>query len=403
MFRPHLKISILSLLGLTAILYAPLAKAQTTTPAIFRDSNTVYQTNLPPGTNVEVDYNNRDVTKTIYSDACGVVKISLAYPFPSNLKVNGTAISPSSTSNSRTYQCLNGVAKYGGTMPAPTSNFQNENTSGTRITVYVVSSAITGGIKKPSLVTYTAKVTKTLKVNSCGILVVRGTPNAPLVDSSLLAIGNSIPKLFSSFPVGVPPICQNNSTYTATTNPATYNGASLFRTAKTIYQVGLTPNSLNVVEISGVGSKSYSQYRDRGVTCGVFLIKLPTAISSFKIGSTSYNIATVPSKLGTFDCPNNTGLDNFLPNTLYRYTPTILLYRVTDRSISRLNLEYPALITKNYPVNACGFVAIDSPNRANGFSATDTVKINGAAHTLSAIPLTTKPPLCRNGIQYASP
>jgi hypothetical protein len=61
-----------------------------------------------------------------------------------------------------------------------------------------------------------------------------------------------------------------------------------------------------------------------------------------------------------------------------------------------------AASAKNWPVNACGLVTIDSPNRASGFSATDTVKINGTQYSVSAILIATKPPICRNGVLYQS-
>jgi hypothetical protein len=51
-------------------------------------------------------------------------------------------------------------------------------------------------------------------------------------------------------------------------------------------------------------------------------------------------------------------------------------------------------------VNACGFVSIDSPNKASGFSATDVVKINGTQYILSGIPVSPKPPICKGGVLY---
>jgi hypothetical protein len=38
--------------------------------------------------------------------------------------------------------------------------------------------------------------------------------------------------------------------------------------------------------------------------------------------------------------------------------------------------------------NACGFVSIDSLNKANGFSGSDTVRINMTQYSLSGIPVT---------------
>jgi hypothetical protein len=48
-------------------------------------------------------------------------------------------------------------------------------------------------------------------------------------------------------------------------------------------------------------------------------------------------------------------------------------------------------------------MAIGSPNGSTGFAATDMVTIDGTQTALSAIPVTTKPPICRGGTLYQAP
>jgi hypothetical protein len=372
------------------------AIAATTT---IRDTDTVYRTGLAPDSTVQVELVGTPITKTVFSDACGVLKVSLGDSFPTNLKVNGTTISPYINQGSQGYKCVGTTAQYAGT--APTASYRTSNASSTNNVLYVVPVSITGGAKKASLITYSATVKKTLKANRCGVLTVRGTARDPFTATSRLTISNDYsPITFGDIAVGTPPVCQNGSVYTANPAAATVSGASLYRTDKAIYQIGLAPNSLSVVQFDAYTSKSFGQYRSNGLTCGVFALKFKTPVTGLKIGSTTYDLATMPTVTAGYDCTVPSTLNKFQVGTLYKYDATLFFYR--DPALTKLNVEYPSTVTKNWPVNACGFVTIDSPNRASGFSATDTVKINGTQYSVSAIPIATKPPICRNGVLYQS-
>jgi hypothetical protein len=79
------------------------AIAATTT---IRDTDTVYRTGLAPDSTVQVELPGTPITKTVFSDACGVLKVSLGDRFPPDLKVNGTTISPYINQGSQGYKCV---------------------------------------------------------------------------------------------------------------------------------------------------------------------------------------------------------------------------------------------------------------------------------------------------------
>jgi hypothetical protein len=129
---------------------------------------------------------------------------------------------------------------------------------------------------------------------------------------SRLTISNDYsPITFGDIAVGTPPVCQNGSVYTANPAAATVNGASLYRTDKAIYQIGLTPNSLSVVQFDAYISKTFGQYRNNGLACGVFAIKFKTPVTGLKIESTTYDIATIPTVTAGYDCTVPNTLDKF--------------------------------------------------------------------------------------------
>jgi hypothetical protein len=138
------------------------------------------------------------------------------------------------------------------------------------------------------------------------------------------------------------------------------------RDTDTFYRTGLAPDSTVQVELAGT-SIAKTVFSD---VCSVLKVSLGDRFSTdLKVNGTTIS-------------PGSQG---------YKCVSTTML-----------SVEYPSTVTKNWPVNACGFVTIDSPNRASGFSATDTVKINGTQYSVSAIPIATKPPICRNGVLYQS-
>jgi hypothetical protein len=70
--------------------------------------------------------------------------------------------------------------------------------------------------------------------------------------------------------------------------------------------------------------------------------------------------------------------------------------------LKRLAIEYSYQKSANIPVNQCGFTRIDSPNRANGFTAGDKVVINGSApYDVMAIPVGNAP-LCKGSVGYTA-
>jgi hypothetical protein len=140
-----------------------------------------------------------------------------------------------------------------------------------------------------------------------------------------------------------------------------------------------------------------------GTSCSIFFISKPTTATSLKIDGTTHQLTSAATASG-YDCNNPTSLNALAIDTLYQYNTvnaTGYLYRNSAKR--RITVEYPTTTTKNFAVNACGFTTIDSPDRANGFSTTDTVKINGTETTLANIPIITMPPICRNGVLYQAP
>jgi hypothetical protein len=87
-------------------------------------------------------------------------------------------------------------------------------------------------------------------------------------------------------------------------------------------------------------------------------------------------------------------------NTLYRYG-SYFLYKTTDPTQKKLVVESSTILTKNMPVNACGFAVIPALNIANGFTAGDKVTINGSTpYDVMTLPLAPTAPTCKNGVTY---
>jgi hypothetical protein len=369
----------------------------------------------------EITYSDVAVTKAPYSDACGFISLKLSNsnsPFPSALAFNGTSNTVGSipvVTEKTPYKCVNGVAQWKGT--AQTSIFQtsvtNANGSITVKNIYYPPSS-TGGAFKQGLISYTATLTKNVKPNACGFIVTPGYANSQKKTSATLSLGSSSINI-ASLPVNPnPPDCVGGKTLTASTTASlTYNGSSLYRTAKAIYYVGLTPNSLNVVELNGLASKTISYYKGDEfaanyplAACGVFYIDFKKVrLDNLRIGGMDYPVATSPVKNIALDC-NSTTLASLTPNTLYHNgnlfngSGSQFIYRINDITQKKLTVEYPTTVTKNLAVNGCGFSEIKSLNAASGFNATDKVKINGAEYTVSSLPLATTAPSCKNGVAY---
>jgi hypothetical protein len=385
--------------------------------SIYRDADSIYKVGITPNSSVAVTYGETTINKTVYSDACGVLKISLGATPPPNLSINtadftvGTV--PEMYADSK-YKCVGGVPTY--------TNFKPNNGlfrlikysdgTPTSSTLYISSAAITKGANKASLISYAGTTKRTVKVNACGFVEIKPPSRNPfptniVIDGTAVTVGN-LPQN------PTPPSCIGGKTYLSSTAATTYNGANLYRTDKSIYYVGLTPNSLNQVELNGSASKSVNYYKGDPqmygyvplAACGVFRITLgkDNYVSSLKIGSNNYNVATSLDATALGCSPNE--LAAIVPNTLYRTTnlrngtASEFIYRVSDITQKKLVVEYPTIVTRNLPVNSCGFAEIKSLNLVGGFNATDKVKINGTEYVVSGLPLALMAPICRNGITY---
>jgi hypothetical protein len=145
---------------------------------------------------------------------------------------------------------------------------------------------------------------------------------------------------------------------------ATFNGSTLYRTTKSIYYVGLTPNSLNAVELNGLARKDINYYKGYEFSgnyplaaCGVFYIDFKKVrIPSLRTSGTDYAVATVPANNIDPDCSAST-MASLTPNTLYRSDSLVnggasqFIYRITDITRKKLTIEYPTIISKNSAVN----------------------------------------------------
>jgi hypothetical protein len=104
-------------------------------------------------------------SKTVYSDACGVLKISIpSLRSDTSIVVNGTAYNPNSTIASSTndkpagYKCSNGGIKYSNFTPSGSVFTLGKPPAS--YTLYLTGQALTGGANKASLVTYVASLKK---------------------------------------------------------------------------------------------------------------------------------------------------------------------------------------------------------------------------------------------------
>jgi hypothetical protein len=382
----------------------------------YRDTDTIYKVGLTPNSTVSVVYGDIPVSKTVYSDACGVLKISIpTLRGDTSIVVNGTAYNPNSTiassvnsDKSATYKCSNGGIKYSNFTPS--GSVFTLGKAPASYSLYLTGQALTGGANKASLVTYVTSIQKDLKVNACGFIAIKSLPRTPFKDTSKVSISRSALIAFDSLPTNpTPPICADNKTYSSSTAPTTYMGAALYRTSKAVYYTGLAPKSSNAIELNSLASKDVSPYKGTSslpvTPCGVFQIKFGTkSISSLKIGTTNYTVANLP--VITAGGCSASELATITPNTLYRLNSsgnagqTEFVYRVSDVNQKKLTTFYPTIVSRNAIVNACGFAEIKSLDTTNGFNGTDKVKINGAEYVVASLPLAPAAPICKNGVTY---
>ena len=371
--------------------------------AIYKDSkDNVYNV----GSGDDVTYRGVEVRTTSTSDACGYMRLTLrdsSSSFPATMFVNGTSVSLSTIPNQtkNPYKCKAEVASWEGS--APTGNFQvtASNPNGSIVTKNIYfAPAQTGGSFKQGLITYTADLVKNLKPNACGFTVFPAYANSQKKTSNNLSVG-SLPIDIATLPINLnPPECVGGKTLTGSaTAVATFGGAALYRTTKSIYFAGLAPNSINVVGYDALSSKTFSTVS----TCGTINVKydpktLPTSI---KVGGSTYTTATMsltPSyKLSCAD----PGFAALTANMLYKVDGGTYVYKTSDLTLKKLVVENPVIVSKNIPVNTCGFASIPALNAANGFTAGDKVTINGSTpYNVTTLPLAPNAPSCRNGVTY---
>jgi hypothetical protein len=413
----------------------PAAADQTYNGAsVYRDTDTIYKVGLTPNSDVAITYNRSITNKTVYSDACGYLKLSFdqpSYPSGTNVTIAGYGLSGFSPTlipeaQKPKYKCTNGVAVFTNFTPPDGGSFYfshlgsaGSNTDSS--TFFTKNTIATGGKNKPVIVTEMGSKKKTIKANSCGFIAVKALPHAPFASftpntEGSIKIGDTS-QYFSMLPVNPnPPICLNNQAFVSSTAPTTYNGASLYRTTKAIYHVGLTIAAIDKVELTGLESKDVSYYKGDSsmagyvarAACGLFYVDFgKKKISTLKVGANNYTVSSLESAVTPVDCSSGS-LAALTPNTLYRNQANPLVtgaasqffYRVSDITQKKLTVQYPAVVTRNLPVNACGFAEIKSLNTANGFDPTDKVKINGTEYTVSTLPLAPTAPICKNGVAY---
>jgi hypothetical protein len=359
-----------------------------------------YRVGLTPGSDFVYQYNGVVVSQSRYSDACGFLRLSIPQSVRS-FSVNGTAVTLTTAMGraaDTSYRCTDGVAQWKG-MSAQTGVFYIAGREAKDDRVYLPA-AISGGANRMSKIDYTANLAKAVRVNGCGFVRLPMVANSRLGSSTSLFVGygynaESVASMnLASNPN--PPDCVGGKLYVQSANSNLNGGTvALYRTSNAVYYAGLTPGSLNVVNVEAMASKSVGQ--DRG-NCGLFKVETSNpAPTTIKIGGQSYSYAALAIK--SANCGN---VATLTVNTPYSGGGGTVYYRSSDNSLKRLAIEYSSQRSANIPVNQCGFTRIDSPNRANGFTAGDKVVINGSApYDVMAIPVGNAP-LCKGGVGYTT-
>jgi hypothetical protein len=387
--------------------------------SIYRDAaNTIYKVGVTPSSVVTAIYDDVTISKQVYSDVCGVAKISIPGLMANTVvTANGANFTPyatvatSSSSKAPGYKCASGGLQYLNFTPVGNSfTLGNSNTG--NYTLYLTGSAV-GGANKPILISYLTKERKEIKANTCGFAMIKALPRTPFTSTSKISLDRQPFTTIGTLPTNpTPPSCTDGNTYLSSTAPVTYNGSSFYRTTKAIYYTGLAPNSSNSVELNGLASKDVSAYKGSTqmpvVPCGVFRIDFNAkVVSSLSVEGTNYTVASLP--IGNSLGCTASNLAAIAPNTLYRIgdiyngAASMFVYRTSDATKKKIAVVYPTIFSRNSTVNACGFSEIKSLNTTSGWGANDKVKVNGTEYTVSTLPLAPKAPMCRNGVVYQTP
>jgi hypothetical protein len=367
---------------------------------IYKDSKgVVYKVSTA---DVSVQYSGVQVSKSIWSDACGFARISFSKTsssLPGSVTFNGSTDNISSIGeiNKSGYKCTNGVAKWGvipQTNVFKTVTSTNASSLATGAVIYYPPTR-TGGANKQSLVTYAANMIHNTKP-TCGFVAVNPAANPQKRTSTALSFDGSSIDL-ATLPVNpAPPACMKGKLFTSG-GSATVGGATMYRTAKVVYITGQTAGSTNVVKYDALRSRSFKTTQ----TCGLFAINFKKeSPASIKIGTTTFNPTTIAST-AVNSCSSN-GFAAMMADTLYK-NGTDYYYKVTDLTKKAIAVETPYLVTKKIAVNTCGFTVIPSLNMAEGFTTGDKLIVNESTpYDVSVLPLVTTAPLCQNGVIYTS-
>jgi hypothetical protein len=368
--------------------------------SIYKDSKgMVYKVS---NADVSVQYSGVQVSKSIWSDACGFARISFSKTsssLPGSVTFNGSTDNISSIYkiDKPGYKCTNGVAKWGvipQTNVFKTVTSTNASSLATGAVIYYPPTR-TGGANKQSIVTYAANMIHNTKP-TCGFVVVNPTANAQKRTSTALSFDGSSIDL-ATLPVNpAPPECVKGKLFTGG-GTAAVGGATMYRTAKAVYITGQTAGSINVVKYDALRSRSFKTTQ----TCGLFAIDFgKESPASIKIGATTYTPATVTSTTVT-SC-SSAGFGAIMADKLYK-NGTDYYYKVTDLTKKSIAVETPYLVTKKIAVNVCGFTTIPSLNMAEGYTTGDKLIVNESTpYDVSTLPLVTTAPLCQNGVIYTS-
>ena len=348
----------------------------------------------------EITYRGVNATRTITSDACGYAKVSFnsgSSSTPTAITAGGTTTTISSlpsVPNKTGYKCVAGVAQWAN--GAQTGAFKQTVPSvATDTTNIYFPPSQTGGVDKQLSLAYTVDQTTLFKPNTCGFVVFPGYASRR---SSATPYEGSTAINVATLPLNpAPPKCANNRAIVSGGN-GSQGGATMYRTKSAIYLTGLTAGSINNVDYNALESKSFQNLSACGAV-NINLKKLQPA--TIKANGITYTSATMPITTSASVQCDTTDFASLQADKLYKLNSDTFVYKTSDLTTKRLDIQIPTVVNKKVPVNACGFSAIPALHRAEGFTAIDRVTINGSTpYTPTTLPLVANAPQCVNGTIY---
>jgi hypothetical protein len=394
-------IAITGMVWLTALQNSPPATAAPVLTyngaGTYKDSkDNIYMVNSG---GAEITYRGVNATRTITSDACGYAKISFnaaSSSTPTTITAGSTTTTVSSLPsvlNKTGYKCVAGVAQWGN--GAQTGAFKQTVSGNTDTTNVYFPPSQTGGANKQLSLAYTVDQTSIFKDNTCGFTVFPGY--ATRRSSATPYDGNTAINV-ASLPLNpAPPKCANNRAIVSGGN-GSQGGATMYRTKTAIYLTGLTAGSINNVDYNALESKSFQNLSP----CGAIRIGLKTLQpATLKAGGMTYTSASMAiATSASFQC-DSPSFASIQADKLYKIDNATFVYKTSDLTTKRLDIQIPTAVNKKIPVNQCGFSTIPALNRAEGFTATDRVTINGSTpYDPMTLPLVPNAPQCVSGTIY---